>query len=126
MPHHPDDYVHRIGRTGRAGRSGTAITIVAPIDSKAVAAIEQLTGKTIDWAEAPQGAHAPRPQGASRHEPRDHERQRNRSRRSHPEREPAKVAHIDQARARRSTQRTEEADDAHLPAFLLRPVKLKA
>ena len=126
VPHHPDDYVHRIGRTGRAGRSGTAITIVAPIDSKAVAAIEQLTGKTIDWAEAPQGAHAPRPQGASRHEPRDHERQRNRSRRSHPEREPAKVAHIDQARARRSTQRTEEADDAHLPAFLLRPVKLKA
>jgi superfamily II DNA/RNA helicase len=28
VPHHADDYVHRIGRTGRAGRSGTAITIV--------------------------------------------------------------------------------------------------
>src|SRR5262245_34779702 len=42
VPHHPDDYVHRIGRTGRAGRSGTAITIVAPIDSKAVGAIERL------------------------------------------------------------------------------------
>ena len=36
VPHHPDDYVHRIGRTGRAGRSGTAITIVAPADHKAV------------------------------------------------------------------------------------------
>src|SRR5262249_16679195 len=36
VPHHPDDYVHRIGRTGRAGRSGTAITIVAAIDNKAV------------------------------------------------------------------------------------------
>ena len=30
VPHHADDYVHRIGRTGRAGRTGTAITIVAP------------------------------------------------------------------------------------------------
>ena len=34
VPHHPDDYVHRIGRTGRAGKSGIAITIVAPADSK--------------------------------------------------------------------------------------------
>ena len=24
VPHHAEDYVHRIGRTGRAGRSGTA------------------------------------------------------------------------------------------------------
>src|SRR6478672_2758122 len=41
VPHHPDDYVHRIGRTGRAGRAGTAITIVAGAnDAKAVAAIE--------------------------------------------------------------------------------------
>ena len=30
VPHHADDYVHRIGRTGRAGKTGTAITIVAP------------------------------------------------------------------------------------------------
>ena len=28
VPHHADDYVHRIGRTGRAGKTGTAITIV--------------------------------------------------------------------------------------------------
>ena len=47
VPHHADDYVHRIGRTGRAGRTGTAITIVAPMDQKAVAAIEKLTGQTI-------------------------------------------------------------------------------
>src|SRR2546423_1524936 len=45
VPHHPDDYVHRIGRTGRAGRTGTAITIVAPADSKSVTAIERLTGQ---------------------------------------------------------------------------------
>ena len=53
VPHHPDDYVHRIGRTGRAGLSGTAITIVAPIDKKAVGAIERLTGQTIAWASEP-------------------------------------------------------------------------
>jgi superfamily II DNA/RNA helicase len=53
VPHHADDYVHRIGRTGRAGRSGAAITIVAPSDQKAVAAIEKLIGQTIPWAEPP-------------------------------------------------------------------------
>src|SRR5215472_12021604 len=53
VPHHADDYVHRIGRTGRAGRSGTAITIVAPSDHKAVAAIEKLIGQTIAWANEP-------------------------------------------------------------------------
>src|SRR6476660_4776492 len=66
VPHHPDDYVHRIGRTGRAGRSGTAITIVAPHDGRSVAAIEKLTGQTIAWA----GEPAP-----SADEPRRSERQ---------------------------------------------------
>jgi superfamily II DNA/RNA helicase len=47
VPHHPDDYVHRVGRTGRAGRSGTAISIVAPIDHKSLTAIEKLIGQTI-------------------------------------------------------------------------------
>src|SRR5947207_2247737 len=57
VPHHPDDYVHRIGRTGRAGRSGTAITIVAPADRKNVAAIEKLIGQTIPWmGEAPRAS----------------------------------------------------------------------
>ena len=55
VPHHADDYVHRIGRTGRAGRTGTAITIVAPIDQKSVAAIEKLIGQTIPWAGEPAG-----------------------------------------------------------------------
>src|SRR5436305_9480957 len=51
VPHHADDYVHRIGRTGRAGRAGTAITIVSPLDFKSVAAIEKLIGQTIPRAE---------------------------------------------------------------------------
>jgi superfamily II DNA/RNA helicase len=60
VPHHPDDYVHRIGRTGRAGRSGTAITIVAPPEQKAVAAIEKLIGQSIPWTGgSPQREDAP-------------------------------------------------------------------
>jgi superfamily II DNA/RNA helicase len=51
VPHHPDDYVHRVGRTGRAGRSGTAISIVSPADQKSVAAIEKLIGQSIPHAE---------------------------------------------------------------------------
>ena len=56
VPHHPDDYVHRIGRTGRAGRAGAAITLVAPADGKAVAAIEKLIGQSIPWMGEPPAA----------------------------------------------------------------------
>jgi superfamily II DNA/RNA helicase len=52
VPHHPDDYVHRIGRTGRAGRLGTAISLVAPSDVKSMAAIEKLIGQPIPKAES--------------------------------------------------------------------------
>ena len=51
VPHHADDYVHRIGRTGRAGRAGTAISIVSPLDHKSIAAIEKLIGQTIPRVE---------------------------------------------------------------------------
>ena len=51
VPHHADDYVHRIGRTARAGRTGTAISIVTPLDQKSVVAIEKLIGQTIPRAE---------------------------------------------------------------------------
>jgi superfamily II DNA/RNA helicase len=50
VPHHPDDYVHRIGRTGRAGRAGTAISLVAPSDNKSILAIEKLIGQSIPRA----------------------------------------------------------------------------
>ena len=62
VPHHPEDYVHRIGRTGRAGLEGHAFTIASPTDRYAVSAIEKLIGHPIpplivegldpvDWAE---------------------------------------------------------------------------
>jgi len=62
VPHHAEDYVHRIGRTGRAGLAGHAFTIAMPEDRGAVEAIEKLIGHPIppfnvegldpvDWAE---------------------------------------------------------------------------
>ena len=53
-PHHAEDYVHRIGRTGRAGKSGQALTLVSRIDQKAVAEIEKLIARKIDWQEGAQ------------------------------------------------------------------------
>jgi superfamily II DNA/RNA helicase len=59
VPHHADDYVHRIGRTGRAGKTGTAYTIVGPGDGRAVSEIEKLIGQSIPWADALPGEAAP-------------------------------------------------------------------
>lgn len=56
MPHHADDYVHRIGRTGRAGKTGTSITIMAPGDEKNLAAILKLTRQDIPDLPAPGAA----------------------------------------------------------------------
>jgi superfamily II DNA/RNA helicase len=135
VPVHPDDYVHRIGRTGRAGRSGTAITIVAGSnDSKAVAAIEKLIGQPIAWLEKPHGE--PAPQQAPHHSVQAYHG-RSDGRRHHGHREShrpdshraAAVARIDEARSRRpkpQRPRSEESDASHLPAFLLRPVPVKA
>jgi len=140
VPHHPDDYVHRIGRTGRAGRSGTAITIVAPIDTKAIAAIEKLTGQTIEWAGDPVSAESGEPRARERtgRGPRERRPERRQQQRQgqhqgqhqgqQHERPDAKVARLDEARSRRPKPQShiEEGDASHLPAFLLRPVPLKA
>ena len=55
-PHHSEDYVHRIGRTGRAGKTGHALTIATRGDAKAIAEIEKLIARKIDWQE---GAELP-------------------------------------------------------------------
>ncbi len=62
VPHHAEDYVHRIGRTGRAGLTGHTFMLATPDDRLAVEAIEKLTGHavprivvpgldTVEWAE---------------------------------------------------------------------------
>ena len=69
-PHHSEDYVHRIGRTGRAGKSGQALTLVSRIDQKAIAEIEKLIARKIDWQDGAQlppddEAEAPRARAAA-------------------------------------------------------------
>ena len=192
VPHHPDDYVHRIGRTGRAGLTGTAITLVAPIDGKSVTAIEKLMGMPIPQMGEPAPAETPdaasgeqrpnrRPPGersSERSEGRGSRGGRNRGGRdrhsrpeSHQETQPAAPGPVqatpaavapaghDQPHARHEPSRPpreasrprheprqpqgnmpvrrnepqpqrepagEEPDGSHLPAFLLRPVTIKA
>jgi superfamily II DNA/RNA helicase len=192
VPHHPDDYVHRIGRTGRAGLTGTAITLVAPIDGKSVAAIEKLMGMPIPVMGAPapaeaaegdtvehranrrpagerssersegrsrggrsrggrdrhsgQEKHQDKQQDAPRHDqapvqvaaepiqaaieqprpeqprpPRDQQRQGH-SHRPRPANTPVRPMETQPTRE----QPVEDSDGSHLPAFLLRPVTIKA
>ena len=59
VPHHADDYVHRIGRTGRAGKTGQTFMIVTPADGRALDKVVRLTGKApdevkldLDWSQA--------------------------------------------------------------------------
>lgn len=77
VPHHAEDYVHRIGRTGRAGLEGRALTLATPEDRLAVEAIEKLTGHAIpplavegldpvEWAETdPRGRRRGRGKAAA-------------------------------------------------------------
>lgn len=48
VPHHPEDYIHRIGRTGRAEATGDAFTLMVAEDSKHVGAIERFIGKKVE------------------------------------------------------------------------------
>jgi hypothetical protein len=125
---------------------------VAPADGKAVAAIEKLIGQSIPWMgepptaaetaappdgqrEARGGRHqgrGPRQNAPRREQPREQQREQPR------EQPPASVTHIEEARPRlerkpagheRPRQEPPQRDDpalSHLPAFLLRPVRVKA
>ena len=137
VPHHADDYVHRIGRTGRAGKSGIAITIVAPMDGKSVDAIERLTGQSIPWMEksaAPAAVEETQPREAKSNGRTHRERGGRPERSERPRRgsekrsapAAARPASPPAPRPVRASRDFEEADTSHLPAFLLRPVTLKA
>jgi superfamily II DNA/RNA helicase len=157
LPHHAEDYVHRIGRTGRAGRSGAAITLVAPADKKSLAAIEKLIGQQIPWAaKSERGATAgtsPEPGSSHRQKEgrgqRDGRGSRSPRRPAHSERSPRSDAPPAARPAQSGRPATPPAppaqngrpatppapsaadsgpqnDQSHLPAFLLRPLPVKA
>jgi superfamily II DNA/RNA helicase len=110
VPHHAEDYVHRIGRTGRAGLEGHAFTIAMPDDRGAVEAIEKLIGHPVppvnvegldpvDWAEddgrrrrgrgrAPQAKAPARGKSAPRKEAARQQPRREAPKRETPKREP--------------------------------------
>ena len=47
VPHHAEDYVHRIGRTGRAGRTGIAFTLATEAEAENLAEVEKLIRQKI-------------------------------------------------------------------------------
>jgi superfamily II DNA/RNA helicase len=146
IPHHADDYVHRIGRTGRAGRSGTAISLVTPLDHKAVTAIEKLIGQAIPRAEGdiaqaeeatvaagngheqsrePRSRDGSRSGRKSRRERDGRRSNADRNRAPQPQAASSRVPSIGRAEAPHEPRdaTSEPADHSHLPAFLLRPIR---
>ena len=152
VPHHAEDYVHRIGRTGRAGLEGTAITLVAPADAKSLDAIEKLIGKPIAWSGSPvKAAATPADTGSNSAKPRKAHAERPRSRASSGRRAGASASQVSakkpaarvaperevaprhepspHARPAAPSRRSHEAEPAvvglgdHVPSFLLRPVR---
>jgi len=83
VPHHADDYVHRIGRTGRAGKTGQAFMIVTPADSRNLDKVLKLIGTApqeirlegIDWGSIKDEPRSRGGRGAER-KPRDRDRDR--------------------------------------------------
>jgi len=139
VPHHAEDYVHRIGRTGRAGRSGTAITIASSADGKSLAAIEKLIGQKIPAQGGPSGPVTTEPaagepqrtEARREQEPRKRERLARSGRRpdrNPGDRRPERQEPPPERRPQAPSSPIASLDTAssHLPAFLLRPVPLKA
>jgi superfamily II DNA/RNA helicase len=139
VPHHAEDYVHRIGRTGRAGRDGRSFMLAAPEDGKAVAAITRLIGKDIPPVAVPGIATAELDfdsDGRARGRGRGTAPKRTRREAPTPVRQPvrdetAKVTPFPRSEPRRRRPVEVERDDApaiagfgdHLPAFLARPFR---
>lgn len=139
VPHHSDDYVHRIGRTGRAGKTGESVTLVAPDDDKAIDAVLKLIKVDIpelelslpeEQSEKPKRKRAPR-------KPRDKEAESNASAPESTEEPAAKSAAksadkppADDNRRNRGSRRRGRNDDLgpavvgfgdHVPEFMRMP-----
>lgn len=113
VPTSSDDYVHRIGRTGRAGRSGEAVTIFAPAEQDAIAAIEKLIGNEIPVLEVEtKGPTRTKKTPAETNKPMDRPKAK----------EPSSTKAKPRSRAELKDEPVIGLGD-HVPAFLLRAVK---
>lgn len=148
IPTHAEDYVHRIGRTGRAGRKGAAVSLVTKEDAKYIKAIEELTGRPIEWIgdrTASETADEPK---RRRRRPSKSTTEKKADRSEQTERKGKRtdvVAETEMAAGKKPRKRSEDArrgrgkrgrgskpesDEPviglgdHVPAFLLRPVRL--
>ena len=149
VPTHAEDYVHRIGRTGRAGRSGASFTLVHADEKKYIDAVESLVGTTIEWLEGYTPQDVPQ-DSIDQNEKRSYGRQRNKRRDTlepssrharslnssesvessdeHAEIERSRNTSQNKSKRRKSTESDEPTPVGlgdHVPAFLLRPVRLR-
>lgn len=53
LPHHAEDYIHRIGRTGRAGKTGHAVSFATPNEGGDVRKIERLIRINLPLSKLP-------------------------------------------------------------------------
>ena len=123
VPHHADDYVHRIGRTGRAGKSGQTFMIVTPADSRGLDKVLKLIGKTpndltldIDFSEI---KSEPREGRGRREGGRDRERARGRGRPAAPAE--AEAAPVAEEKPRREPREPREARATREPREVRAP-----
>jgi superfamily II DNA/RNA helicase len=125
IPHHAEDYVHRIGRTGRAGRLGTAQTLVARGDEKYLSAIEKLITKTIEWQSGNLASLPPAPEGEERPARRDRDRGGRSGRdkdRGRPSKGRGEREHVRTAKEQKIIDAAGgEADDTPVPARTEKP-----
>jgi superfamily II DNA/RNA helicase len=131
VPHHADDYVHRIGRTGRAGRTGEAFMIVTPADERNLDKVLKLIGKTpdqvqldLDWASLKDEPRRGRSERAGRGRERDRERAPRAGRGRRDEAPPAEAAEALRAEAPppRHARRAHEAEPIAAEAAAPAPI----
>ena len=136
VPTHAEDYVHRIGRTGRAGRKGAALTLVARDDTKYVKSIESLIGNSIEWlgdTGATETDDAPkRKRRKSGRKPQDSSKDKKDAGSVKNVKTTADDSNVEAPKKRSTKRRKSSREDNepvfglgdHVPAFLLRPVRL--
>ncbi len=116
VPHHADDYVHRIGRTGRAGKLGDTFMIVTPADGRNLDKVIRLIGTApdevkldLDWSSA---KSEPRRKDEKRRRPERSERSYGR---------PASETSVASMEPAKPTPRSADEEQALAPAVVATP-----